>query len=187
MFERASMKLGLDQAVLTKMETDSAAQRGQRENVFRYFIFEEVDEKKNQIHTTKHTHTLILTLTHTLTQIDNDEIYNLGFAAVSPLNGVEIDQLLRHGAYGVLKDDTDAAIDAFTQADITEILTRNTKQISLGAVDNEAAKRAATFSRATFNVVEPDEVDDDATTTTTNKKKNGALLEFTVAHSAYIK
>lgn len=28
MFERASLKLGLDQAVLHKMETDAAAQRG---------------------------------------------------------------------------------------------------------------------------------------------------------------
>lgn len=61
------------------------------------------------------------------------------------------------------QDDTDAAIDAFTQADITEILTRNTKQINLAPSDAATAQRAATFSRATFSVAEADEGKTDAT------------------------
>jgi superfamily II DNA or RNA helicase len=147
MFERASKKLGLDQAVLTNMESttpgDGAA----------------------------------VAATHT------------------PLDRHEINDLLKNGAYGVFRDDDEAA-DAFTSADITQILARHTKKMVLGgaaAANGEAATSAAAaesvaeaatnagenggesrlgnVSRATFAV---DEADDK----TAPRDINGNLLDI---------
>jgi hypothetical protein len=68
---------------------------------------------------------------------------------------------LRNGAYNTLSQD-EQEIEHFTNMDIDEILSRNTKKIDLGG----NAARAATFSRATFDVVEAGgDADDDADTT----------------------
>jgi chromodomain-helicase-DNA-binding protein 7 len=83
MFERASKKLGLDQAVLTNMESTTPGDGANAAAV-----------------------------THT------------------PLDRHEINDLLKNGAYGVFRDDDEAA-DAFTSADITQILARHTKKLVL--------------------------------------------------------
>jgi hypothetical protein len=153
MFERASKKLGLDQAVLTNMESTTPG--GGADGV---------------------------AATHT------------------PLDRHEINDLLKNGAYGVFRDDDEAA-DAFTSADITQILARHTKKMVLGgggaadangaaAATSSAAATAATataattgdgenggesrlgnFSRATFAV---DEADDK----TAPRDSDGNLLDI---------
>jgi hypothetical protein len=109
----------------------------------------------------------------------------------TPLDRHEINQLLKNGAYGVLRDDDEAA-DAFTSADITQILARHTKKLVLGGRDgangamrrrrggsrwHDAAaggsgeSRLGNFSRATFAV---DEADDK----TAPRDRDGNLLDI---------
>ena len=93
MFDRASLKLGLDKAVLQSMNTNQGKSTSERTN---------------------------------------------------QLSKVEIENLLKKGAYGALMDDDNAG-DKFCEEDIEHILQRRTQTIAV-----EQEKAGGSFSKASF-------------------------------------
>lgn len=94
MFERASKKLGLDHAVLAR--------------------------------------------------VDGDEDVSLAFKP----KAMEIDALLRNGAYGIFKDEEDDESRKFREADIEKILESNTQTVVHAVHDGSGGN--STFSKASF-------------------------------------
>eukprot|EP01029_Cantina_marsupialis_P005324 TRINITY_DN1574_c0_g1_i4.p1 TRINITY_DN1574_c0_g1~~TRINITY_DN1574_c0_g1_i4.p1 ORF type:complete len:1418 (-),score=287.40 TRINITY_DN1574_c0_g1_i4:692-4945(-) len=75
------------------------------------------------------------------------------------LSATEVDELLRHGAYHVFKDDEDdTAASRFCQDDIDSILARNAKLVNYDQKPSNGAK--SSFSKASF-VSESSEMDVD--------------------------
>ena len=134
MFRKASKKLGLDQAVLHKMEQEGAEGAAQA-----------VENKDKELELRKAK--FGLGASTGATEKANSE---------KNLNKKDVEELLKHGAYNLLQDDkSDEKSKTFCEADIEEILKTKSTRINVAQTSEEGAassmsQAGSKFSRASF-------------------------------------
>ena len=144
MFQAASKKLGLDQAVLNKLEEDGAQgvaiAKGNGNNPEGKSPSEEASNLERR---------------RAKFGLNSSSSDSKRPSTLKENSKKDVEQLLRHGAYNMLREDDDERSKTFCEADIEDILKTSTRKIHAVSGSDQSAsgkfgQAGSKFSRATF-------------------------------------